>query len=118
MPLREVLADIAASKRIPIVIDPEEVGDVIDPDVPIDLQLSGVTLRTILKFILEPNDLVYVIDDEVMKIMSYDKSLTQFFVYVYPVGDLAIQPMQLRMAAMSTGGGGMGMLSNFGRSRR
>lgn len=108
MPLREVILDIAANKRIPIIFDPEEVGDVIDPDVPIDLQLSGVTLRTILKFILEPNDLVYIIDDEVLKIMSYEKSLTEYFVYVYPVGDLVITPIQLQQAASSSGFGGGG----------
>jgi hypothetical protein len=110
MPLREVIDDIAANKRIPIKFDPEEVGDVIDPDTPIDLQLSGVSLRTVLKFILEPIDLVYVIDDEVMKIMSFDKSLTEYFVYVYPVGDLVITPIQLQTAAQSRGGtaGGFG----------
>jgi len=111
VPLQEVFNDIEVNKNIPIEIDPKAIAD-IDLEDPIDLQLSGVSLRTILKFILEPRDLVYLLKNEVLFITTYQESLEPYnkFVYVYPVGDLVITPIQLNQAAQSIGGsaGGFG----------
>lgn len=111
VPLQEVFNDIEVNKNIPIQVDPKAVAD-IDLEDPIDLQLSGVSLRTILKFILEPRDLVYLLKNEVLFITTFQESLEPYnkFVYVYPVGDLVITPIQLNQAAQSIGGsaGGFG----------
>ncbi|MBD3676042.1 MAG: hypothetical protein HUJ26_21240, partial [Planctomycetaceae bacterium] len=102
VPLQEVFNDIEVNKNIPIEIDPKAIAD-IDLEDPIDLQLSGVTLRTILKFILEPRDLVYLLKNEVLFITTFTESLEPYnkFVYVYPVGDLVISPIQLQQAAQT-----------------
>lgn len=105
VPLQEVFNDIEVNKNIPIEIDPKIAGE-IDLEDPIELQLSGVSLRTILKFILEPRDLVYLLKNEVLFITTYDESLEAYnkFVYVYPVGDLVITPIELEAAAQARGG--------------
>ncbi len=109
VPLQEVFNDIEVNKNIPIEVDPKIAGE-IDLEDPIELQLSGVSLRTILKFILEPRDLVYLLKNEVLFITTYDESLEPYnkFVYVYPVGDLVITPIELEQAAQSRGGSATG----------
>jgi hypothetical protein len=78
-PLREVLAELKTLTGIDIYFDQEELGDVIDPDFPIDVAVAenSMTFKTLIEdFILAPNDLVYVIRDNHLVIMSYDKHLT------------------------------------------
>jgi hypothetical protein len=104
MPLSDVIDDIKVNKRIPIIFDPNVI-DTLDTGATVNLSLSGVTLRSILKMILQPMDLTYVIEDEVMKITTIEEAEGKFFIYVYPVGDLVVTPMSLQMGV---GGGGMG----------
>lgn len=74
-PLREVVVGLNEMTGINIFFDPEELGDIIDPDVPVEVQLAenSVTFETLLNFILEPNDLTFVIRENYLVIMSYDK---------------------------------------------
>ena len=67
-------------------------------------KLSGISLRSALKLLLEENpdyDLTYVIEDEVMKITTAVAAEEKVQVRVYPVGDLVVPIIQL-------GGGGQG----------
>src|SRR5262249_29740363 len=80
-------------------------------ETPITLQLSGVTFRSTLKLLLEPQQLTYVVEDEVMKITTTTKASDRLSTRVYPVGDLVIRPMRLSGGGMVGGGvmgGGMG----------
>ena len=106
MPLTDVIDDIKVNKRIPIIIDPV-VADQIDTGQTINLSLSGVTLRSVLKMILQPLELTYIIEDEVMKVTTIEEADLKFFIYVYPVGDLVITPLSLQLA-VGGGGGGQG----------
>lgn len=77
-PLRDVLTKLTELTGIGMVFDPEEVGDTIDPDVPVDIHAAAnsMTFETLLSdFILAPNDLVFIVRDQFLVIMSYDKSL-------------------------------------------
>ena len=78
-------------------------------DTPITLKLSGVSMRSILKLLLEPAQLTYLIEDEVMKITTATKAGDKLSTRVYPVGDLVVPIIQARMLQMMGGGmGGMG----------
>ena len=86
--------------NIPIVIDDKALEELnITPDEPISLELPSVSFRSALKLILEPLQLTYVIEDEVMRITS--KKTSANVVRVYPVGDLVVP-------IISGGGGGGG----------
>ena len=80
----------------------------------INLELSGVMLRSALKLMLEPHDLTYVIQDEVMQITTVTKAEEKMSTRVYPVADLVV-PIRSGM-----GGGGMmggmggGMMGGMG----
>ena len=60
----------------------------IQPDEPVNMSLSGISLRSALKIILEPLALTYVIQDEVMRITTETKAeeLAQHEVRESPFG--------------------------------
>lgn len=79
-------------------------------DTPVSLDLAGVTFRSVLKLLLEPLQLTYVIEDEVMKITTITKADEALSVRVYPVADLVI-PIRLPRGG---GGQGLGGVGGFG----
>jgi len=62
-------------------------------DQPITLKLAGVTLRSVLKLLLEPVQLTYVIDDDVMKITTSAEANEKLLTRTYPVHDLYYGPV-------------------------
>ena len=108
-PLKDAIEILRTNHGIEIQFDKAALDDEgISTEDEVALQLSGVTLRSLLRLLLEPKKLTYVIEDEVMKIttsVAADKKLTT---RVYPVGDLVI-PIQSMGGGMRGGmGGGMG----------
>lgn len=77
-------------------------------DQPVNLQLSGVSLRSALRLMLEPLQLTYVIRNEVMEITTLTDAETALSTRVYPVADLAV-PIQSFYSAGGVGGGNNGM---------
>ena len=57
-------------------------------DQPITLKLAGVSFRSVLRLLLEPVQLTYVIEDEVLKIMTRAKASEKLITRTYPVRDL------------------------------
>lgn len=110
VPLREVLVELKKLTGIDMYFDPEELGDMIDPDAPIDVEAAGdsMTFKTLIEeFILGPNDLVFVIRDNFLRVMSYDKSLTQYEFAVYNCRDLLVGRPAQRAAAAQIGDSGV-----------
>ncbi len=106
-PLSGVMKIFRDQYGIPIVIDDKALEtENITPEEPITLELPTVSFRSALKLILEPLQLTYVIEDEVMRITS--KKTSANVVRVYPVGDLVV-PVSSMGGMMGGGmGGGMG----------
>jgi uncharacterized membrane protein YgcG len=109
-PLKNVMENIAEMHNITIIIDDKALdGEGITLDLPVNLVLSGVTLRSALKILLERENLTWVIEDEVMKITTTTKADEALETRVYPVADLVIQ-LNSRTAGGGAGGGGGGMM--------
>ncbi len=105
-PLTEVVDYLKDLHNIEIVIDEAALNDEgISTDSPITLQLAGISLKNALKLMLEPLQLTYVVEDEVMKITTTIKAEESLQIRVYPVGDLVI-PIQSIGGGL--GGGGFG----------
>lgn len=103
-PLVDALQFIAQQHEIPIIVEQLALDDAgIPSDEPMNLVLSGITLRSGLKILLQDLQLTYVIEDEVMKITTVDLANERLSTRVYPVGDLVVQ-----LNAMQLGGGGIG----------
>ena len=99
-PLAGVVKTLRAQHDIPIIIDELALDELsITLEEPITLELPEVSFRSALKLILEPLQLTYVIENEVMRITSNRKSAN--VARVYPVADLVVPIIRM-------GGGGMG----------
>ncbi len=109
LPLEDCLTFLKEYHGINIWLDKPTLADEgVALDQPVTLNLAGVTFRSVLKLLLEPLQLTYVIEDEVMKITTSAKAGEKLTTRVYPVGDLVIPIIPARMLARM--GGGMGMM--------
>ncbi|RLS56316.1 MAG: hypothetical protein DWH91_06965 [Planctomycetota bacterium] len=103
--LSEAIDFISKQHNIPIRLDTQALTDAgLDAEARISLTISGITLKSALKLLLEnvnDTELTYVLEDEVMKITTAEDADLKYTTRVYPVGDLVIpiQPIQ---------GGGLG----------
>ena len=81
-PLSAAMGEISKQVSIQMILDEKALEEEnITADEPITLQLSQVSLRSALKHILEPLQLTYVIEDEVMRITSKKTSANQVRFY-------------------------------------
>jgi hypothetical protein len=109
LPLEDCITFLKEYHNINIWLDKATLADEgVALDQPVTLNLAGVTLRSVLKLLLEPMQLTYVIEDEVMKITTSAKAGEKLTTRVYPVGDLVIPIIPAMMLARM--GGGMGMM--------
>lgn len=123
-PLEEALNYLEDLHHIAIWLDKQALqGEGVSSDQQISLVMTGISLRSALRLILEPIGLTYVIEDEVMKITTQAKADEKFATRVYPVADLVIpvQPPQGGGGGIggfggggSSGGGGLGGLGGGG----
>jgi hypothetical protein len=107
--LKEVMDYLAQIHNIPIKFDQTVIDAGVNPEeAKVSLTLSGITLRSALKIMLENVDgqeLTYIIEDEIMKIVTREAADEKRTTRVYPVGDLVIQVMPL---GGGFGGGALG----------
>jgi hypothetical protein len=115
LPLEDAITFLKEYHNINIYIDRATLADEgVAIDQPVTLKLAGVTLRSVLKLLLEPVQLTYVIEDEVMKITTSAKAGEKLVTRVYPVADLVIPIITPRGRGMGMMGGGMGMMGGMG----
>lgn len=108
-PLEEVVALLRDTYDIPIDLNSIALGDFgIDADEPINLDRRNVTLRSALRSILEPLELTYVIDNEILLITTEEDAGTRLTAKVYPVADLVIPIPPPQAGGIGGGGGGFG----------
>ena len=108
-PLEEVIKYLKDYHNINIIIDRPgllDAGTLIDA--PVTLKLAGISFRSALKLLLEPFSLTYVIEDEVMKIVTAAYASDRTSTRVYPVADLVIPITSGQAGGLGQGGGGAG----------
>lgn len=112
--LKDAIEALKQQHNINIVIEDQKLQDEgVATDTAITLQLSGVTFRSVLKLMLEPLQLTYIIDDEVMKITTSVAASEKLYTRVYPVGDLVIPVNSLGLGG-GLGGIGGGLAGTLG----
>jgi hypothetical protein len=88
-PLADALAFLQERHQINIWLDQRALqNEGIDPSSPISLELSGVTLRSALRLMLEPLALTTIVEDEVLKVTTRANAKEKIVTRIYPVGDL------------------------------
>jgi hypothetical protein len=92
-PLEMCFAFLKDYHKVNIWLDRQTLTDeAVALDQPITLKLAGVTLRSVLKLLLEPVQLTYVVEDGVMKITTSAKANDRLVTRTYPVHDLYHPP--------------------------
>ena len=89
-PLGEVLDDLSAMTGIAIVVDERALASVrVSSDTPVNLTaLNDIRLESVLNLILEPKELTYMIDNDVLQITSIEAKRSNVFPRTYRVADL------------------------------
>jgi len=99
-PLEDCFKSLRDGQKIPIWIDKATLTDEgVALDQPITLNVAGLQLRSILKLLLEPMQLTYVIEDDVMKITTAGCMAEKVITRVYPVRDLYREPLAIKAEA-------------------
>ncbi len=108
--LREAIQYLADALDITILPDQRSLDEenISLDDERITLELGQITLRSALKIMLEPYDLTYIVEDEVMKIVPISVADTKLSTRVYPVADLVIPITNNLAAGLGQGFGGLG----------
>lgn len=89
-PLTDALKFLANQLSVNVIVDTAALQDEgVDPSTPVNLELSGITCRSTLKLMLEPMQLTYMVENEVLKITTLAKASETLVTRVYPVRDLA-----------------------------
>ena len=119
-PLEDALKYLEDLHHIEIWVDTQALQDEgTGTDIQVTLEMTGITLRSALRLMLEPHGLTYLIEDEVMKITTKTKADEKMSTRVYPVADLVIPIMPPMggiggMGGMGGMGGGMGGMGGMG----
>lgn len=88
-PLEEVLKYLEDLHNVEIWLDNASLASAnINSDQPMNLQMSGVSLRSVLRLILEPLTLTYIIESEVLKVTTQATADKAIITRTYPVSDL------------------------------
>jgi len=88
-PLTDVLADIAFSHNVPLLLDRAALEDAgIDPSQPISLNLKGVSLRSALRLLLRPLGLDFIIRDETLQVTSREVASRHCRTRIYRVASI------------------------------
>ncbi|MHB8971544.1 MAG: hypothetical protein ACYC3X_04615 [Pirellulaceae bacterium] len=90
-PLQDAVSYLRETYQIPIIIDQRALDDIgVGSDRPVTISLRGISLRSVLKLMLNELDLTYVVQDPVLKITTPEGAAKELAVRVYSVADLAV----------------------------
>jgi hypothetical protein len=89
LPLKDGITYLGEFHNIAILLDKVHLKKESVPlDQPLTLKLADTPLRSVLKLLLEPAQLTYVVEDDAMKITTQTRADNSFVTRTYPVGDL------------------------------
>ena len=106
-PLADVIETLKSYHDIPIYLDKRAIEDEggLDTNVPVNISLRNISLRSGLRILLNQVGMDYIIKDEVLRITTIEVAQEELVTRVYPVGDLVLPILNLGGGG---GGGGLG----------
>jgi hypothetical protein len=105
-PLKDAIQVLKDAHTIPIELDVKNLeGAGVNIDTPVTKNITGITLRSALRLLLNDLELTYVVRDEVLLITTPEEAESQLITKVYPVGDLVV-PIGINSNRFGLGGVG------------
>ena len=116
-PWSEIEDELEAQYGINIILTSSAEDDSLGPDEPVTVNLTGIRLKNALRIMLEAKNATFVVQDEVLKIISLDdaEDVKWFVTNVYNVGDLVAPRAPVPSFGGGLGGGGGGFGGGGGR---
>ena len=109
IPLKDALDSLEELHHIEIWSDPKVLSEEgLSTDTTVTLVLSGITLRSALRLLLEPLLLTYVIEDEVLKITTITAANEKLTTRVDPVADFLVPIVSPQLGCGVVEGGSLG----------
>lgn len=114
LPLEECIQFLQTTKNINIWIDRTTIADEgVQMDTPVTLRVAGIRFSSLLKLLLEPNQLAWVIEDDVMKITTRVHAGERLVTAIYDVRDLfELMPAPAAPKFQNPGGGFFDVVSS------
>jgi hypothetical protein len=89
LPLEDCITFVKEYQNIPIYVDRNSLTEAqIKLDAPVTLKMQGARLESVLNLLLGPVQLEFLVEDDVLKIMTRAQAQKRFFTRTYPVRDL------------------------------
>ncbi|WP_442506083.1 hypothetical protein SH528x_004906 [Novipirellula sp. SH528] len=104
LPLKQFIKQLSEQTDVPMVLDARSVEEIgLSGEVPVSLSLNNVSLRSVLRNALHPLGLAYVIQDEVVHIMTLEAVEGNLVTRVYALADpLKDKPKKVIHAIIAT----------------
>ena len=85
----DIQCSIEKTFDVPVAIDTLALEDAaLDSETPVTVHVSGITLRSAVRLLLEPLQLTYVVRDDTLQITTVEEAEHAIRTGVYPVADL------------------------------
>jgi len=92
VPLRQAIKDIAIQSGVQAIPDLGPLQDErVNLDAPLSISVEDIEMRAALNILLNPMKLTYVIEDQVLKITTENRTKKRNIRVTYPIADLVIQ---------------------------
>lgn len=91
VPLREAISTIAIQSGVQVVPDLRALQDAkVNLDAPLTSGADNIAMKNALNILLSPMRLTYIIEDEVLKITTEDRTKGRLVRITYPIADLVV----------------------------
>ena len=91
VPLQQAIHDIAIQSGVQVIPDMQALQrERINLDSPLSISVENIDMKSALNILLNPLKLTYIIEDQVLKITTEEKTHGRLVRIVYPVADLVV----------------------------
>lgn len=92
-PVEQILTRLAETHQLPLWPDRQALADEgVSYDQKVTVDLHDVRLESVLNHVLRPLNLTWMVEDEVLKVLTVTKASDRLVTRAYPVRDLVAQP--------------------------
>jgi type II secretory pathway component GspD/PulD (secretin) len=91
VPLRQALKDVSIQSGIPVIPDLGPLAEArVNLDAPLSIDVPDIDMKSALNIMLSPLKLTYIIEDQVLKVTTENRTAKRNIRVTYPVADLVI----------------------------
>lgn len=91
VPLRQAIKDLAITSGVQVVADDLSLQEArVNMDSPLSVSVENIDMKFALNILLKPLRLTYIIEDQVLKITTENRTIGRLVLVTYPIADLIV----------------------------